>query len=99
MILTIDSRDLKEQLKNLHSDCSEEFNVRIRRAMSWMQRAEQEYNKEADIRFIFLWIGFNALYGHYIPSDKLSESKEAKIFREFLGKILSLVLVRKLSTN
>ena len=99
MTFTIDSRDLKQQLKNIHDNCSEEFSVRIRRAMSWMQRAEQEYNKEADIRFIFLWIGFNALYGQYIPSDKSSESKEAKIFRDFLGKILSLVLVRKLSTN
>ena len=36
--------------------------VRIRRAISWLRRAEKE-NKDEDARVIFLWISFNALYG------------------------------------
>lgn len=38
-----------------------EFGIRVHRAISWIRRSEQEAD-DPDARFIFLWIGFNALY-------------------------------------
>ena len=58
-----------DELKKLHrilreewGDDKQDFSIRIHRALSWLQRAEQEQD-DADASFIFLWIGFNAAYG------------------------------------
>lgn len=57
--------------------------LRIHRALSWLQRAEQA--DDLDGRFIFLWIAFNAAYAQEIGvSDKLSEQAAFKVFLEKL---------------
>lgn len=83
-------RSLQKRRKQIHDNCPDDFNVRIRRALSWMQRAEKEQQLEDDIRFIMLWIGLNALYESYVPEDKHSKYKEFKVVNEFLTKLLSL---------
>ena len=35
--------------------------MRTHRALSWLNRAEQE-SEDLDARFIFLWIAFNSAY-------------------------------------
>ena len=83
-------RSLQRRHKQIHDDCPDDFNVRIRRAISWMQRAEKEQRAEDDIRFIMLWVGLNALFETYVPDDKRSEYKEFKAVCGFLKKLLSL---------
>jgi len=41
----------------------EPYRVRLHRALSWLARAEKD-EEDADARFIFLWIAFNAAYAH-----------------------------------
>ena len=41
------------------TDGQSDFNTRMRRATSWLERAEQEEG-DVDAEFIFYWIAFNA---------------------------------------
>ena len=63
--------------------------VRIKRAISWLQRAEEE-EKDDDAKVIFLWIAFNALYGR--DMYKKDELKQ----HEFLKNICSLDICGKI---
>ena len=47
----------------------DDLNLRLRRALSWLTRAEKEYDaRDFDAAFIFYWIGFNAMYGRLVDS-------------------------------
>ena len=61
--------------------------LRIRRALSWIERAEKE-SADQDAAFIFYWIAFNAVYAE----DRLDalDLKERGIFHEYFGKIIEL---------
>ena len=38
----------------------DDLNLRLRRALSWLERAEKEYaTEDLDAAFIFYWIAFN----------------------------------------
>lgn len=64
------------------------LNLRLSRALSWLERAEQEYKVEDfDAAFIFYWIAFNAIYGQ---SETSSEKKEWEMWRDYLGKAVAL---------
>ncbi|SCZ48768.1 hypothetical protein SAMN05216279_13222 [Pseudomonas oryzihabitans] len=57
------------------------LSLRIHRALSWLNRAEQA--DDADGRFIFLWIAFNAAYATDIDEQRrLSEQETFKAFLE-----------------
>ena len=58
------------------------FNLRMRRATSWLARAEQEHD-DPDAAFIFYWIAFNAAYAGNIAGER-------RAFKMFFGKILAL---------
>lgn len=62
------------------------LSLRIHRALSWLQRAEQA--DDEDGRFIFLWIAFNAAYATEI--DEAARLSEQESFRTFLEKICGL---------
>ena len=57
--------------------------VRIRRAISWLRRAEQE-SEDEDAIVVFLWISFNALYGVNIREE---ERMKYKTFLEEISKV------------
>lgn len=80
----MDAVTLKAKLAALPTEIPEDFRVRCHRAISWLRRAEQE--DDADARFIFLWISFNAAYawefGH--------EQSERDLLRRFFERILVL---------
>ena len=62
------------------------FNLRMRRATSWLARAEQELNVDEpdyDAAFIFYWIAFNAAYSGNIAGERTA-------FKVYFGKILAL---------
>ena len=67
-------KKFKERWNELHENSddgtdNQAFLMRLRRAISWLDRAQQVKGEGAkgegrdhDTQFIFLWIGFNALY-------------------------------------
>ncbi len=59
----------------------------MRRALSWLDRAEKE-DADDDAAFIFYWIAFNAAYGSFKP-DTLGFS-ERGVFREYFSRIIDL---------
>lgn len=62
------------------------LSLRVHRALSWLNRAEQ--SDDVDGRFIFLWIAFNAAYATEIDEDhRLSEQGA---FRAFLEKLCAM---------
>lgn len=79
-----------EQLKNRHRTLREHspsnLNLRVHRALSWLQRAEMA--EDEDGRFIFLWIAFNAAYATEIDDDRRLSEQET--FKGFLEKLCDL---------
>ena len=64
------------------------FNNRMRRALSWLGRAEQEQERDdPDAAFIFYWIAFNAIYAEHQPG--VYEGEQG-VFEDYLTKIASL---------
>lgn len=46
------------------------LNLRIRRALSWFDRATVAQSEpDEDVEFLLYWIAFNALYGRLVPSS------------------------------
>lgn len=68
------------------------LSLRIHRALSWLQRAEQA--EDLDGRFIFLWIAFNAAYATEINDEY--RGSERSCFSSFLEKLVSLDRERRL---
>ena len=77
---------LKEKQRAIRSGFSESLGLRVHRAVSWLGRAEDE-TEDPDIRFILLWIGFNAAYAADI--DRECES-ERGVFQAFFEALVSL---------
>jgi len=71
---------------------SEAIDIRLRRARSWVRKANREaLSHDLDAQFIFLWIAFNALYGmpRYRYRGK-SRSSETEDFQRFLREVEKL---------
>ncbi len=67
------------------------FNLRIRRATSWLARAEQELNVDKpdyDAAFIFYWIAFNAVYAD--DSPETYDLREGEKFADYFSRIADL---------
>ncbi|EHJ5407406.1 hypothetical protein KAO45_004856 [Salmonella enterica subsp. enterica serovar Wedding] len=77
---------LKVQHRKMREHLPSDLNLRVHRALSWLQRAEMA--EDDDGRFIFLWIAFNAAYATEIDDGyRLSEQAS---FRNFLEKLCGL---------
>ena len=59
--VVLDFNSLKEKQRALRSGFSDSLTLRVHRAISWFGRAQAEPD-DLDVRFILLWIGFNAAY-------------------------------------
>ena len=67
-----DHRTLKQRQRAERDSYHPNLALRVHRALSWLNRAEQA--DDPDGRFIFLWIVFNAAYATEIgESYRLSE--------------------------
>lgn len=52
---------LKDKQRELRDDFPLALTLRVHRALSWLRRAESE-EEDLDVRFLLLWVGFNAAY-------------------------------------
>ena len=78
---------LKTKQRRLREEFPVNLGLRVHRAISWLERAEQE-DGDDDARFLFCWIAFNAAYAaDCINSDK---SGERSVFESFFSVILEL---------
>lgn len=78
---------LKARQREIRDGFSEALGLRVHRALSWLDRAEQE-TEDQDARFIFLWIAFNAAYANDI-SDRANFSEKG-LFSNFIQRLVEL---------
>ena len=86
--MDLDYASLKERHRALRDGFDPSLSLRIHRALSWLQRAEQETD-DPDARFIFLWIAFNAAYANEIPAD-LARTPEQSRFLQYLQRLVDV---------
>ncbi|MCX8518739.1 MAG: HEPN domain-containing protein [Methylophilaceae bacterium] len=77
---------LKQRHRLVRDGHSTSLRLRIHRALSWLNRAEQA--KDMDSRFIFLWIAFNAAYAQELEESNSTSDKTT--FTAFLKKLCNL---------
>jgi hypothetical protein len=70
---------LKARHRAIRDDHPEPFRLRVHRALSWLKRAEAEVD-DPDVRFILLWIGFNAAYAAEIEGSDPSARASFEAF-------------------
>lgn len=76
---------LKARQRQERATYPENISLRIHRALSWLNRAEQ--CEDDDGRFVFLWIAFNAAYANEMGEISLNESRQ---FTHFLERLVAL---------
>lgn len=81
-------RVLKEKQRSIRDDFPQSLTLRVHRALSWYGRAEGETD-DWDVRFILLWIGFNAVYAGDVERV-IQNQKQRDDFREFFSTLLKL---------
>tara|TARA_B110000046_G_scaffold58722_1_gene65820 strand:- start:8193 stop:8870 length:678 start_codon:yes stop_codon:yes gene_type:complete len=83
----INASSLKAKLKVLSNKENENDIIRLHRAISWVKCAEESANNP-DLKFITLWIAFNACYAENDNHDiSLTEKKR---FKTFIKKLVML---------
>jgi hypothetical protein len=90
----VDYERLKSRQRQERDAWPENLGLRVHRALSWLNRAEQLAEQDdLDGQFIFLWVAFNAAYATEID-EKYRES-EQQTFRAFLEKLAGLDAAQK----
>jgi len=90
----MDYERLKTRQRQERDRWPESLSLRVHRALSWPNRAEQLGEQDdLDGQFIFLWVAFNAAYATEID-EKYRES-EQQTFRAFLEKLTGLDAAQK----
>lgn len=74
---------LKEKQRALRDGFPAALGLRVHRALSWLGRAEREAS-DPDVRFVLLWIGFNAAYAGELSVELCSERAAFKAFFDTL---------------
>ena len=77
--------NLKSRQRQERDDQPEGLKIRVHRALSWLNMAEQ--TADEDMRFIGLWIAFNAAYG--IDSEQ-ERNTTGEQYNQFISKIIEL---------
>lgn len=78
--------NLLEQFKHSKSQHSDELNLRLHRALSWLEKAENS-QEDMDIQFITLWISFNAIYAKEFAKERAADRET---FNQFIAEICRL---------
>ena len=82
----LDSNTLRAKFEDSLRGRSEPLQLRLHRALSWLGRAERE-PEDADLRFILLWISFNAAYAREVDAESKPEWQRLRRFLEVLVKL------------
>ena len=77
---------LKQRHRLVRDGHPTSLTLRIHRALSWLNRAEQ--SEDMDGKFIFLWIAFNAAYAQEL--DDSDRTSDKATFTAFLQKLCDL---------
>ncbi|MAQ30820.1 MAG: hypothetical protein CL950_12795 [Erythrobacter sp.] len=82
---------LKEKQRGLRDGFTLPLALRIHRALSWLRRADKEH-EDLDVRFILLWIGFNAAYAGDLDRalDGAGASNERARFDDFFAALVRM---------
>lgn len=80
-------QQLKVQQRKEREHYHLNVNLRVHRALSWLDRAEQAKGDQ-DAEYIFLWIAFNAAYANEI--DNHQRFTEQETFRHFIDRLCQL---------
>lgn len=83
---------LKQNHRLVRDGYPTNLNLRVHRALSWLDRAE--IADDADSKFIFLWISFKAAYATEI--DDAFRLSEQGTFKSFLEKLCDLDFCKKI---
>ena len=75
---------LKQKFRDIRDQFTESMRLRIHRAISWLEPAENF--TEDDAKFLFLWIAFNAMYAEI----KFEREPEYQIQKEYFEKLVNL---------
>ena len=78
-------QQLKARQRATRDQFPESLGLRVHRALSWLNRAEQE-SEDHYAKSIFLWVAFNAAYANEIPNRQ--NFSERKLFQGFLGRLI-----------
>jgi len=81
-----DYSSLKIRHRKEREQQCQNLNVRVHRALSWLNRAE--LCEDDDSKFIFLWIALNAAYAHEIAPEH--RPKEYEFIYLFLERVCKL---------
>ncbi|ELA9321908.1 HEPN domain-containing protein [Vibrio parahaemolyticus] len=84
--------ELKQRQRNERSDYSSNLGIRVHRALSWLNKAEQ--CTDDDSKFTFLWIAFNSAYAQEFEQKLVYGEKG--LYQEFLDKLVSVDATNKL---
>lgn len=77
----------KERLQG--DKASESLVIRVHRAFSWLDRAEQLDDQQHDDRLVFQWIALNSLFGRW-NQEQREPSPDRQALYQFLDSMLSL---------
>lgn len=83
---------LKQKQRELRNGFPLPLTLRVHRALSWLRRAENEKD-DLDVRFILLWIGFNAAYAGDLDRALESDTKvgnERERFDQFFAALVDM---------
>lgn len=75
---------LKDKQRALRGGFPMPLTLRVHRSLSWLTRAGEE-TEDADVRFILLWVGYNAAYAGDV--DRTLDS-ERGLFQNFFTTLV-----------
>lgn len=88
----LDPETLKKKQRELRDGFPLPLTLRVHRALSWLRRAENEKD-DLDVRFILLWIGFNAAYAGNLDRALDGEGRvgnERERFDQFFAALVEM---------
>lgn len=88
----LNAEKLKEKQRRLRDGFPLPLTLRVHRALSWLRRAARE-EEDLDVRFILLWIGFNAAYAGDLErafEEVESRTNERQRFDDFFVTLVGM---------
>jgi hypothetical protein len=83
----VDYSTLKQRHRDERGGFPQELSLRVHRALSWLDRAEQSAS-DKDVQFILLWVSFNAAYAQDLGPEGSQSERES--LHSFLGQLCRL---------
>ena len=80
-------KTLKTRHRAERDQQSDNLSLRIHRALSWLEKAE-EHKEDEDTQFIFLWIAFNSAYAN--DTNQTSYLREHEVIEAFIERLCAL---------